>query len=149
MQSTTTTPEAYLAALPEERRATVETVREAIRSNLPSGYDEVVRWGMITYEVPLERFPDTYNGQPLMYAALAAQKRHYAVYLTALYQSEEAEREFRDAYASSGKKLDLGKSCVRFKKLDDLPLDVIGQAIASMPIDAFIETYRRSREKVS
>jgi uncharacterized protein YdhG (YjbR/CyaY superfamily) len=141
------TPDEYFASLPGDRRATVEAVREVVRANLPPGYEEVIRWGMLTYEVPLERFPDTYNGKPLMYAAIASQKRHFAVYLTSVYQSEEAELEFRDAYEASGKKLDMGKSCVRFRKLEDLPLEVIGDTIASVPVDAFLESYRSSRAK--
>ena len=90
---------------------------------------------MIAYEVPLATYPDTYNGQPLMLAALASQKNHMAVYLSAIYGSEPLREEFEDAYRATGKRLDMGKSCVRFRRLDDLPLPVIGQAIAACSAD--------------
>lgn len=141
------TVEAYLDELPPDRRAVISTVRDTIRKKLPKGYRETMNWGMITYELPLERYPDTYNGQPLMYAALAAQKNHYAVYLTGLYQDPEDEKRFRAEFAKAGKKLDMGKSCVRFRKLEDLPLDVIGRTIASTPPEKFISRYEASRKR--
>lgn len=104
-----------------------------------------MNWGMISYEVPLERFPDTYNGKPLMYAALASQKNHMAVYLTSVYTDEGRRKEFEDAYRATGKKMDVGKSCVRFKQLDDLPLDVIGDTIGSTPVDEFVRQYQDIR----
>ena len=88
---------------------------------------------MITWSVPLEVYPDTYNGQPLCYAALASQKNHMALYLMCLYGSPEQEAWFRQAWAKTGKKLDMGKCCVRFKKLEDVPLEVVGEAIRRMP----------------
>lgn len=97
-----------------------------------------MNWGMITYQVPLETYPDTYNKQPLMFAALASQKNHMAVYLTGIYISDESRDEFEAACRATGKRLDVGKSCVRFKKLDDLPLDLIGETIASVPMDRLI-----------
>lgn len=100
---------------------------------------------MITYEVPLETYPDTYNGKPLMYAALASQKNHMAVYLTGIYMNNLARRKFEMAYKTTGKKLDAGKSCIRFKKLDDLPLTLIGETIASLKVDEFIEQFRKAR----
>src|SRR5687767_4872060 len=90
--SSATTVEGYLDELPAERRVVVAAVRDTIRKTLPKGYRETMNWGMITYELPLERYPDTYNGQPLMYAAVAAQKHYYAVYLTGLYQDPEGEK---------------------------------------------------------
>src|SRR5688500_7309078 len=119
-----TTVEGYLDELPAERRVVVSAVRDTIRKTLPKGYRETMNWGMITYELPLERYPDTYNGQPLMYAAVAAQKNYYAVYLTGLYQDPEGEKRFRAEFAKTGKKLDMGKSCLRFRKLEDLPLEL-------------------------
>jgi hypothetical protein len=97
-----------------------------------------MNWSMITYQVPLEAYPETYNKQPLMYAALASQKNHMAVYLTGIYIDETLRKEFEEAYKATGKRLDVGKSCVRFKKLDDLPLALIGKAIASMPVPEFV-----------
>ena len=94
---------------------------------------------MITYEVPLETYPNTYNGKPLMYAALASQKNHMAVYLMGCYMVPEIRNEFEKAYNKSGKRFDAGKSCIRFKKIDDLPLDLLGKTIASMDVNEFIE----------
>ena len=141
------TVEEYLEELPPERRAVVATVRDTIRRKLPKGYRETMNWGMITWEVPLERYTDTYNGQPLAYAALAAQKNYYAVYLNGLYQDSEEDKRFRAEFAKAGKKLDMGKSCVRFKALEDLALDVIGQTIASTPPEDFIRQYEASRRR--
>jgi hypothetical protein len=137
----------YLDALPDERRAALAAVREVVLANLPDGYVESMNRGMITYEVPLERYPDTYNKQPLGYAALASQKRHMALYLTCVYADPAAREWFERAYAESGKKLDMGKSCLRFKRLDDLPLDVIGAVIARTPVDQFLRLYETSRRR--
>jgi len=138
VRSEATTAEQYLAELPDDRREAIEAVRAVILENLPDGYEEAMNWGMITYQVPLETYPDTYNKQPLMLAALASQKNHMAVYLTGTYVSEEARDEFEKAYRASGKRFDAGKSCVRFRKLDDLPLDLIGQTIAAVPVERLI-----------
>jgi hypothetical protein len=116
-----------------------------IRRNLPPGFEEGMQFGMIGYYVPLDRFPDTYNGQPLGLAALANQKNHMALYLNNVYGDPETERRFRERYAASGKKLDMGKSCVRFTRLDALPLDVIGQTIAETDVDSFLERYQAVR----
>jgi hypothetical protein len=139
MRSEATTVDEYLEQLPDERRAALESVRETILSNLPAGLEEVMNWGMITYQVPLEAYPDTYNGQPLMYAALASQKHHMAVYLTSVYSMPGLLEQFQDDYRAAGKKLDMGKSCVRFKRLDDLPLDVVGEAIGAVSMEEFVE----------
>ena len=139
MRSSASTVEEYLAELPEERRETIEAVRHVILKNLPKGYEEVMNWGMITYQVPLETYPDTYNKKPLMYAALASQKNHMAIYLTAIYINEETNREFEAAYRATNKRYDVGKSCVRFKALSDLPLELIGESIASLQVSEFVE----------
>ncbi|RME73994.1 MAG: DUF1801 domain-containing protein [Chloroflexi bacterium] len=141
------TVEEYLQELPEDRRQVVAAVREVILKNLPPGYRETMRWGMISYEIPLEVYPNTYNKQPLSYLGLAAQKRHYALYLMNVYSNPELARWLKDAFASAGKKLDMGKSCLRFKRLDDLPLAVIGQIIAQTPPEALIAAYEASRKK--
>ncbi len=135
----------YLADLPDDRRDVIAEVRDVILANLPDGFVEAMNWGMISYEVPLDRFPDTYNGKPLMYAALASQKNHMAVYLTSMYVDGETENWFRTAYEATGKKLDMGKSCVRFKSLDQLPLELIGRVIAGTSVDEFIDLHQRSR----
>ena len=137
----------YLAGLPADRRKAISAVRSVIRKNLPKGYKETMGFGMICYSVPLSRYPDTYNGQPLCYAALAAQKQYNAVYLMNVYGDAAEARAFKAAFKKAGKKLDMGKSCVRFKTADDLPLDVIGKTIAATPVKAFIEQYEKARKK--
>ena len=145
MRSDAETVEEYLASLEPDRREQIETVRDVILANLPNGYEEAMNWGMISYQVPLDTYPDTYNGQPLMYAALASQKNHMAVYLTAVYADEGTREEFLEAYRATGKKLDVGKSCVRFKKLDDLPLELIGATIGDVGVDQFVRGVEAAR----
>ncbi|MGI9597182.1 MAG: iron chaperone [Acidimicrobiales bacterium] len=139
------TVEEYLGELPDERRDAIAEVRETILANLPDGYVEAMNWGMISYEVPLETYPDTYNNKPLMYAALASQKNHMAVYLTTVYGDEETAAWFAERYRQSGKKLDMGKSCVRFKQLDQLPLDLIAEVIAKTSVDDFVAGVEAAR----
>jgi hypothetical protein len=150
MQSKARTVEQYLAELPPDRRDTITAVRKVILKNLPSGFEETMQYGMICYVVPHKLFPAGYHcdpTQPLSYACLASQKNYMAIYLMTVYGHKETEKWFVNAYKASGKKLDMGKSCVRFKKLDDLPLDVIGQAIARVPVDRYIQAYEESRQK--
>ena len=147
MRSDATSVDEYLDSLPPDRRTAISTVREAILGALPEGYEEEMRWGMISYEVPLAIQPDTYNGKPLMYAALASQKRHMAVYLSGVYADPTARGDFEEAYRATGKRLDMGKSCVRFRRLEDLPLDVIGDAIARYPVVDFVDLYHRGRRR--
>ena len=145
MRSDASTVAQYLSELPTDRREAVEAVRQTILDNLPPGYEEVINWGMITYQVPLETYPDTYNGKPLMYAALASQKNHMAVYLTGIYMDDEARQEFEQAYRATGKRYDVGKSCVRFRKLDDLPLALIGESIALLGVEEFAARVEKVR----
>ena len=155
MRSEAETVDEYLAELPEDRRAAISAVREVILDNLPDGYEESMNWGMIAYEVPLSTYSDTYNGQPLSYAALASQKNHMAVYLSGIYMDEAARQKFERDYKATGKRFDVGKSCVRFRKLDDLPLPVIAEAIGHLPAEEFVERVKavhsprkaRKREK--
>jgi len=140
------TVEAYLASLAEDRREAISAVRSVILKNLPKGYRESMNWGMICYEIPLERYSDTYNGQPLGLAALASQKQHMALYLMNVYGDPATAAWFKEGFQRAGKKLDMGKSCVRFKKLDDLALDVIGQAIARTPVEAYIAVYEKAQK---
>ena len=147
VRSTAETVDEYLAELPDGRRDAIEEVRETILANLPDGYVESMNWGMIAYQVPLETFPDTYNGQPLMYAALASQKNHMAVYLTTVYADGEIDDWFRERYEATGKKLDMGKSCVRFKKLEQLPVELIGEVIGRTSMDEFLERYGQAMRK--
>lgn len=147
VQSKATTVQEYLDELPAERRAVVAAVRKVILKNLPNGYQEAMNWGVINYQVPLERLPNTYNGQPLSYVALAAQKNHYAIYLMSAYGCAEKEARLKAAYAKLGKKMDMGKACLRFKKLEDLPLDLIGELVSETPMDAYIAAYEAIRRK--
>lgn len=147
MQSTSMTVEEYLAELTDERREAIQAVRQTVLENLPQGYEEAVNWGKITYQVPLEIYPDTYNKQPLMYAALASQKNHMSLYLMGIYMDEEAKDAFEDAYKATGKRYDVGKSCVRFKTLDDLPLPLIGESVAALEVEEFIQRSEEIRSK--
>ena len=135
----------YLAELPEDRRAEIERVRDLVNGALPPGYVEGIGYGMIGWVVPLTRYPDTYNGQPLVYAGLAAQKNYNSLYLNCVYASQNRTERLETAWASAGKKLDMGKSCIRFKKADDLALDVIRDEIASTTPDEFIQIYEEGR----
>ena len=143
--SSARTPDEYLASLPDDRRAALSAVRDVVRANLPDGFEEGMASGMIGYYVPLERFTDTYNGQPLALAALASQKNHMAIYLNNVYGAPATEARFRERYAATGRRLDMGKSCVRFRRLEDLPLEVIGATIAEETLDGFIARYEAAR----
>jgi Domain of unknown function (DU1801) len=141
------TPQQYLASLPDERRTAIEAVREVILDNLPKGYEESIGMGMLMYSVPLSRCPDTYNGHPLLYVALASQKNYMSLYLMSVYGHKPTEQWFREQFKARGKKLDMGKSCVHFKTIDDLPLDVIGETVAKVPVDTWVSLYQQSRKK--
>src|SRR5688500_1059225 len=149
MQSAAQSIDAYLAELPDDRRKVVEAVRAVILDNLPAGFEEGMQYGMIGYYVPLERYPVTYNGRPLGVAALASQKRHLSLYLMGVYGDDGESTWFRERWEETGKKLDMGKSCVRFRRLEDLALDVVGEAIARTSVDDFIAAYERSRGPAS
>ena len=147
MKSRAATPEAYLKALPTDRRVAIAAVRAVILKNLPKGYEEIVDFGMLVYVVPLKRFPGTYNGHPLMIAALASQKQYLSVYLMGVYGSASLKKWFAAAFKKAGKKLDMGKSRVRFKRIEDLPLGVIGEAVARVSVDQYLGIYEKSRKR--
>ncbi|HET9010351.1 MAG TPA: DUF1801 domain-containing protein [Gemmatimonadaceae bacterium] len=142
---TAPTVERYLDSLPPERREVVAALRDLVRRNLPAGYRETMEYGMIEYGIPLERYPGTYNGKPLCYAALSAHKDHCSLHLMTAYQRGERADWLKQAFERAGKKLDMGKACVRFKSLDDLPLPAIGQFIASTSPEQFIAQYEKLR----
>ena len=146
-RSNASTPEEYLAELPEDRREVISKVREVILENLPGGYRETMNWGMIAYEVPLERYPDTYNKEPLMYMALAAQKNHFAVYTTGVYMNPDGEAWVESEFEKAGKKLNMGKSCIRFRELENLPLDVIGKIAGGHTVEEFIAGFEATRKR--
>jgi len=147
--SAAATVDAYLAELPPERRAVMSEVRDRIRRHLPEGYVEAMTWGMPTYEVPLSRYPNTYNKKPLAFVAFAAQKNNYALYLMAVYEHGAQEQALRAAAAEMGVKLDMGKCCVRFKRMAQLPWDTIESLIAQLPVDAFLALYETSRAETA
>jgi hypothetical protein len=146
VQSKATTVKEYLEWLPDDRRKTIAKVRSMIRKHLPKGYEEAITYGIISYQVPLKTLPDTYNGQPLCYAGLAAQKNYNVLYLMSPYGSAKQRKQIEDAFKQAGKKLDMGKSCVRFKDVDDLPLPEIGKLIAAIPPGKYVEIYRAARK---
>src|SRR5438552_15792394 len=113
----------FLGTLPDDRRTTIEAARRLVRGSIPKGYEEGMGWGMIMYSVPLKRFPNTYNGQPLCYVGLASQKNYCALYLMAAYGSAKQLDVLKAGFKRAGKKLDMGKTCLRFNSLDDLDLE--------------------------
>lgn len=139
------TPEEYLESIPKERRPVISQMRQLVLDNLPKGYVETISWGMLSYDIPLEVFPDTYNKQPLNYAGLAARKQKNSLYLMAAYTSPEAWQSLLDAYTAQGLTADLGKSCLRFNKPEDLPLEKVGELIRFKTPEEFIEMYLQSR----
>jgi hypothetical protein len=124
----------------------VSKVRAAVKKAMPKGYAEEINFGAITYAIPLKRYPNTYNKQPLCYAALAAQKNHYSLYLMNVYGDAKKSQWMADEFKKRGLKLDKGKACVRFKSLAELPLDVVVELVASTPVDTYIERYESSRK---
>ena len=147
VSSKETTPAAYLASLPPERRRVIAAVRAVVKKRLPKGYVETMNWGMLSYEIPLSRYPDTYNKQPLMYMALAAQKNNYALYMTSVSGDKVLMDRLVAAYKAAGKKLDMGKGCLRFNKLEDLPLDVIGEIVAATSVERRIAAEEARQKK--
>ena len=149
----------YFAALPKDRRDALKAVRKVIRENLDAGYVEIVQNGAIGYVIPHSVYPPGYHcdpTQPLPYLGLASQKHHMGIYLFCVYSSEAEQRWFREAWAKTGKKLDMGKSCVRFRKIEDVALEVIGKTVKRTPVKKFLAHYeatlaetRRSRKKTT
>ena len=149
MTSKATTVEQYLSELPDDRRKALETVRQVILKNLDKDYEEGIQYGMIGYYVPHRVYPAGYHcdpKQPLPFAALASQKNYMSLYLMSVYcgcvgdnQGNRHAQWFREAWSKTGKKLDMGKACIRFKKVEDLPLDLIGEAIKRVPASMYIE----------
>jgi hypothetical protein len=135
----------FLSELTPDERADIEQVLDVVRQNMPPGYQEGMNYGMICYTIPLERYSTTYNGQALCYAALAAHKSYHTLYLMNVYGHPQTEKWFRERFKASGKKLDMGKSCVHFRRASDLPLDVIGDAIARTSVDDYIAYYEKAR----
>jgi uncharacterized protein YdhG (YjbR/CyaY superfamily) len=147
VQSKAKTVAEYIASLPEERRAAIKAVRAVVKKHVPPGYKEGVEYGHIGWSVPLSVYPDTYNGQPLCYAALASQKNHMALYLMCAYGEGPVKQRLVAGFKAAGKRLDMGKACIRFKKLEDLPLDVIADVAGAVPMQKYIELAKAVRAK--
>ena len=140
----------YLAKLPAERRDALAHVRAVVNANIPPGFEEKIQYGMISWCVPESALPasEVYNKQPLCLASLASQKNHMAIYMLHIYGDPSLRSWFEQAYANAGKKLDMGQSCVRFKSLDALPIDVIGEAMSKVTVDNYVAAYRRIRDSM-
>jgi len=158
MQSTARTVSAYLKSLPTDRRAALSAVRRVILANLDEDYEEGMQYGVIGYYVPHRVFPEGYHADPklgLPFAALASQKHYMSLYLMGLYCGCEPGMDgsavvqwFQRAWAATGKRLDMGKACIRFKRLEDLPLPVVGEAIRRVPASVYIKEYQRARRAI-
>jgi Domain of unknown function (DU1801) len=135
----------YLAQLDPARRPLIEHARKLVKRHLPKGFVEAMGYGMITWQIPLARYPITYNKQPLAPVALAAQKNYNALYLMTAVADSPADETLRRAYTAAGKKLDMGKCCLRFKSADDLLVEAIAPLLAATTVDAYIALYEASR----
>jgi Domain of unknown function (DU1801) len=151
MTSSATSVAAYLDELPEDRRAAISKIRAVIRKNLPKGFVEQMNYGMIGYVVPHKLFPAGYHcnpEDPLPLACLASQKNSISLYLMTVYQNPVMEQWMREQFQAAGKKLDMGKCCIRFKKLEDVPLEVVGEAIGRVSVADYIMQYEDSRKLI-
>ncbi len=146
MKTTLGTVADWIAGLPENRRAVVNAVRDLVNRKLPKGYVETVSGGMLAWAVPVERYPDTYNGKPLLYAALGNTKQGLSLHLMSVYNEPKLARELREGFAKAGKRLDMGKACVRFRTLEDLHLPLIGRLLAAVPGAEFIRRARMASD---
>lgn len=139
MQSSATTVKQYLTELDAERAPQIQELVKLVRSNIKPGFVETMRWGMISYEIPLEVSGKTYNNQPLNYVAIASQKNYISVYLMGIYSKNEDVLEFNSRWAKSGKKLNMGKACVRFKSLEDADLSTIAWAVRRLSVNQYLK----------
>ena len=147
VQSNAGSVEQYLSELEPERRKVIQSVRACVLANLQQGFQEVMNWGMIAYEIPLTRFHKTYNKKPLLYCALAAQKRHYALYLMNVYSGSHYLDVLVKGYQAAGLKLDMGKCCVRFRNLEGIHLPTIGRVVSACSVPDFIHIYTSCRQE--
>jgi hypothetical protein len=140
-----TTVAAYLASLTPERRAVIVEARAFVHEHIAKGYAEFMNWGVINWGIPLAEFSDTYNGQPLCYVGLAAQKNYNSLYLMGAYDGSNGAKVLADAFERAGKRLAMGKCCLRFKHLDDLELTSVAKLIAMSTPEDYIAYYKRTR----
>lgn len=137
----------FLAALPDAHRREIEKVRSVIRKHLPKGYEEAIAGKFLVYQVPMSVYADTYNGQALWLAALGSNKSYISLHLMPVYGDKKLAKQLADGFKAAGKKLDMGKACIRFKKADDLALDAIADVVAAVPRDRWIEIARSARKR--
>ena len=135
------------AKVPAEPRRELAKVGEVIRRHLPAGYEEAVSGKFLVWQVPLKAYPDTYNGHPLWYAALAAEKHHLSLHLMCAYGDPALAQRLRDGFKAAGKRLDMGKACIRFKAADDLALDVVGDVVSRVPMARYVAAAKAVRRK--
>jgi hypothetical protein len=140
-----TTVAAYLASLAPEKREVIEEARALVHKHIAKGYAEFMNWGVINWGIPLEEFPDTYNGQPLCYLALGARKNYNAFYLMGAYDGSNGAKQLAAAFEKAGKRLDMGKCCLRFKELEDLELKSVAKVIAMSTPKEYIAYYKRTK----
>ena len=145
MRCNATTVDEYIKWLPAERAEQLEPLIQAIRLNIPKGYEESMNWGMPCWEIPLSTFPNTYNKKPLMYLAVASQKNHFALYMSVAYGSQDVRKKVEKLFTNEGKKLNMGGSCIRFKKLSDLPLEGLMEIIKRVKPEDYIAYYEAAR----
>lgn len=138
MQSKATTVADYIAELPAERQQAIKTLRTLFKKHVPKGYQEMISFGHIAWCVPLKLYPDTYNGEPLMYVAITSQKHHMALHLVCAYMDARQHRKLEVGFKAAGKKLDMGKGCIRFRKFEDLALEPIAEVLAAWPMKDYI-----------
>ena len=139
-----TTPKQYLDALPADRKKAIQAIRKTINTHRDTRLKEGIQYGMVGWFVPHSVYPDGYHcdpAQPLPFASVASQKNHIGIYLFCLYTDEKEQARFVKAWKATGKRLDMGKSCIRVKILEDIPMDVLGEAISRMDCDKFIGVY--------
>ncbi|HYU80003.1 MAG TPA: DUF1801 domain-containing protein [Vicinamibacterales bacterium] len=144
-KSSSTPVATFLAQLPPDRRREVERVRDVVRRHLPEGYEEAISKNMLVYQVPLERYADTYNGQPLWYVALASEKSYLSLHLMPIYGNPARARRLKDEFRAAGKKLKMGKACIHFQRADDLALEAIAGVVASTPLERWVQIARTAR----
>ncbi|MFQ6676955.1 MAG: DUF1801 domain-containing protein [Fidelibacterota bacterium] len=147
MQSKAKTVKEYLDELPIERRKTITAVRTVIVNSLPHGYEETMNWGMISYEIPLKVYPNTYNKRPLGLAALASQKHYISLYLMCVYMNSKRMDKLQKGFSDMGINPNMGKSCIRFKTVDQIPLEILGEIIAESTVDDYIKRYEEMKQK--
>jgi len=145
--SSPSTVSAFVGSLPAQRRAEVEQVLRTVRRHLPAGYEEVVSKGMVVYQVPLERYPDTYNGHPLWYVCLASEKSYLSLHLMPVYGDKALATRLDEGFRAAGKKLRMGKACIHFDKADELALDVIGEIVAMISVDRWVQIAQTARRR--